>query len=149
MNKWIIFSLFLTISCEALAQSPTIIFAADKNNALLLEQPDNNENPLGNPIVVPAAAPVEHQISSVPIAPVQQNSQQTPAMEPLNEISEFESVNPEISPQTSPQIEAGKIQNTIYQGGQRIYDIQSIPIKDINEVEEPNIQPTITTYPAY
>lgn len=145
MNKWLIFSFFLTASYSSYAQSPTVIFAADKDHSFLLEQPDNNKNPLGNPISEPASEQIPPSSFVSPSAPQAAKIESQPS----DGITEYESINPQISPQTTPQIEAGKIQNTIFQGGQRIYDVQSIPIKDINKVEEPNIQPTISTYPAY
>ena len=64
-------------------------------------------------------------------------------------ITENLPINPQVTPQNTPQAEAKKIQDTIYEDDGRIYDIQSVPVQDINKVEEPNIQPTISTYPAY
>ena len=42
-----------------------------------------------------------------------------------------------------------KIENTIYQDGTRLLDVQSIPIKDIQKALTPNIQPTVSNYPAW
>ena len=42
-----------------------------------------------------------------------------------------------------------KIENTIYQSGDRLIIIQSIPIKYIKEAITPNIQPTISDFPAW
>jgi len=42
-----------------------------------------------------------------------------------------------------------KIENTIYQSGNRLIDVQSVPIQDINKALTPNIQPTISDYPAF
>ena len=41
-----------------------------------------------------------------------------------------------------------KIENTIYQLGDRLIIIQSIPLKYIKKALTPNIQPTITDYPT-
>ncbi len=30
-----------------------------------------------------------------------------------------------------------------------VYDVQSYPAEDIDKIEEPNMQPTVTTYPSY
>lgn len=49
----------------------------------------------------------------------------------------------------SPKAEQNEIENTLYEGGNRIYDVQSYPIKDIKTITEPNIDPTISTYPEY
>ena len=42
-----------------------------------------------------------------------------------------------------------KIENTIYQSGDRLIIIQSIPLKYIKEALEPNIQPTISDFPSW
>ena len=42
-----------------------------------------------------------------------------------------------------------KIENTIYQSGDRLIIIQSIPLKYIKEALEPNLQPTISDFPAW
>ena len=42
-----------------------------------------------------------------------------------------------------------KIENTIYQSGDRLILIQSIPIKYIKEATTPNIQPTISDFPSW
>lgn len=70
-------------------------------------------------------------------------------MAPSNVVSESLPQNPQISPQESPQAVNQQIQNTLYESGGRIYDVQSYPTSDVNTIEEPNIQPTITTYPSY
>lgn len=70
-------------------------------------------------------------------------------MAPSNVVSESLPQNPQISPQESPQAVNQQIQNTLYESGGRIYDVQSYPTSDVNIIEEPNIQPTITTYPSY
>ena len=41
-----------------------------------------------------------------------------------------------------------KIENTIYQLGDRLIIIQSIPLKYIKKALTPNLQPTITDYPS-
>ena len=70
-------------------------------------------------------------------------------MMPSNVVSEALPQNPQISPQESPQAVNQQIQNTLYESGGRIYDVQSYPASDVNTIEEPNIQSTITTYPSY
>lgn len=49
----------------------------------------------------------------------------------------------------SPEKQKDEIENTLYEGGDRIYDVQSFPIKDIGIITKPNIDPTISTYPEY
>ena len=130
----------------AVNSGPIVVYGSadvgDGNrNTFLLEQP-NAENPLGNPIQVSApqeSAPVEgQQISSV-----------TPqkSMSPQKVVSESLPVNPQLSATETPQKVNEQIQDTLYESGGRIYDIQSYPVKDIDYVETPNIDPTITTYP--
>ncbi len=130
----------------AVNSGPIVVYgSADagdgKRNTFLLEQP-NADNPLGNPIQVSApqeSAPVEgQQISSV--TPQKSISQQ-------KVVSESLPVNPQLSATETPQKVNEQIQDTLYESGGRIYDIQSYPVKDIDYVETPNINPTITTYP--
>lgn len=143
-------------------QDPTIVYgsaatASGKNDTYIVEQPADAPNPLGNPIVpdvnpqpaysnnnqtdTPSAAdsspadtmgPDETPDTLSPMSIVNQSAEQNPA--PFSE---------------SPEQQQNQIQNTLYQGGNRIYDVQSFPVNDINEITEPNIQPTITTYPEY
>jgi len=64
------------------------------------------------------------------------------------EIHQFSEQNPKPF-SISPQAEQNEIENTLYEGGNRIYDVQSFPIDDIKTITEPNIDPTISTYPEY
>ena len=64
-------------------------------------------------------------------------------------VSETLPQNPPISSDETPQKVNRQIQNTLYESGGRIYDVQSYPAEDIDKIEKPNIQPTITTYPSY
>ena len=68
--------------------------------------------------------------------------------EPLKKVDEWSEQNPKPF-SISPQKQESEIENTLYEGGDRIYDVQSYPIKDIQTITEPNIDPTITNYPAY
>ena len=113
-----------------------------KYDSVLLKQ-QNEENPLGNPIVLSPA--MSNNVSA------SQNLQQmlsTPSMS-INAIHEDLPQNPKISPQETPQIVNKQIQNTLYESGGRIYDIQSYPASDVDEIEKPNLNKTVTTYPAY
>lgn len=49
----------------------------------------------------------------------------------------------------SPLDYQDKIENTVYQSGDRLVVIQSIPLKYIKEATEPNIQPTINDFPSF
>lgn len=65
------------------------------------------------------------------------------------EISETLPQNPPISSVETPQKVNQQMQNTLYESGGRIYDVQSYPTEDISKIEKPNIQSTIATYPSY
>ena len=160
MNKWLIFGFFFSFTTIANAQTPTVVLGAaerpdGKIDVMVLEQPKDAPNPLGNPIYDAnnaASQPVESSEQTLPSTPVfSQNSDTNATKTTLQPyaITDDMPVNPQFTPQTTPQIEAKKIQSTIYEDSGRIYDIQSIPVQDIDKVEEPNIQPTISTYPSY
>ncbi len=130
----------------AVNSGPIVVYgSADvgdgKRNTFLLEQP-NADNPLGNPIQVsapPENASVELQQVSSATLPKSISQQKV--------VSESLPVNPQLSATETPQKVNEQIQDTLYESGGRIYDIQSYPVKDIDYVETPNINPTITTYP--
>ncbi len=143
MIKLIAFISILSFNC--LAQSPTIIFGQselpdNKSDSVMLIQPENSVNPLGNPIVTMPQK--NEQINNTPSAISPQKSIS------YQQIKQTQEQDPQPFQET-PQKQNNQIDNTLYQGGNRIYDIQSYPIEDINKITEPNIQPTITTYPAY
>ena len=70
---------------------------------------------------------------------------------PLNRamdvVSETSAQNPEISPENSPEQMQNEIQNTLYESDGRIYDLQSYPDDDINQIE--NEGNAVTNYPEY
>lgn len=139
----------VVIGEEAPADGEVMVYGAAKNasgktDEVLVEQPSANENPLGNPIVAPddVATPVSAESVS-PVAPVAE-----PAPDTSPRIEETLPQNPAVSSET-PQEVNGQIQDTLYESGGRIYDVQSYPASDIKKIEEPNINPTINTYPSY
>ena len=85
-------------------------------------------------------------INEAPPAPKQK--EEKPTLPEPKEINQFEVQNPKPF-SISPQQEQNEIENTLYEGGNRIYDVQSFPLKDIKTITEPNIDPTISTYPEY
>lgn len=111
-----------------------------KRNTFLLEQP-NASNPLGNPIQF--SEPEKRDSTEAPqiFSVAQQKS-----VPQQKVISESLPVNPQFSATETPQKEDKQIQNTLYESGDRIYDLQSYPVKDVDYIETPNIDPTITTY---
>jgi len=156
MNKYLIFGFFFLYSSLCEAQDPTIVFGKaatpDGNfNTLILEQPKSAENPLGNPIVAPDLTN-ENQTDNSPEEELPQNSAPAETAAPItnpNTVSEYLPVNPQPSSEYNLKKEQSMIQDKLYEYDNRIYDIQSIPVKDIQKIEGPNIEPTITTYPIY
>ena len=116
-------------------------------NTFKVEQPNGNENPLGDPIVnldeaenVPAQMTNQKELSGV--QPLE------PQALPQGIIQENLPQNPSVSSETPQQVNK-QIQNTLYESGGRIYDVQSYPDSDVDTIEEPNINPTILTVPSY
>lgn len=135
------------IEKEAPTAAPVYVYGSanegdGKRNSVLLEQ-QGDTNPLGNPIQSynPEESTPQNKDSSIIQKVVPQSS-------PL-QIQENLPQNPQISPEETPQIINKQIQNTLYESGNRIYDIQSYPTSDIDYLEQPNVGNTITTYPAY
>ena len=138
-----------TVIQEASVGSPVWVYgSANEGNGhrdnVLVEQ-NNETNPLGDPIDFGSAD--DENISSASFAQnlsVPQKIKSQP-----RQIQEVLPQNPPISAQESPQAVNKQIQNTLYVSGGRIYDIQSFPASDVSYIEQPNLNPAITTYPAY
>ena len=136
------------ISTMSSPSEETIIYgeAENKNgtfNEVLLEQPKNAPNPLGDPI--------PYYVQQQPLRRGQK-SEVTPKIPDTvtlpNAVEEISPQNPKIS-EMSPQEMNNEIQNKLYEEGNRVYDVQSYPIKDINELGENGQDNAITNYPAY
>lgn len=144
-------------------QSPTMVYGSaatpsGQTDSYLVEQPADAPNPLGNPIVPNTNQQPDYPNNTMPISTDNPANSSAPAVSNPNETSDNLSpisvVNQTAEQDPAPFSESSEqqqnqIQNTLYQGGNRIYDVQSFPIKDVNEITEPNVQPTITTYPEY
>ena len=145
MNGYqIAFCLFL-ISSITHAQEPTIVFGAAQSasgtptEALVIE-PEST---------TPANKKKLTDNSEQPTMPQPEKKlPETLHAQKPKEINQFAVQNPKPF-SISPEKEKNQIENTLYEAGDRIYDVQSYPLKDINEITEPNIDPTITTYPEY
>lgn len=133
-----------TIEEEAAPSAPVVVFGRanlgkNKSDSVLIEQ-NNEDNPLGNPLNTDtdtsAATPTTNN----------QPTATSAAAHPV--ITENLPQNPQLSPSESPPQVNKQIQDTLYESGNRIYDIQSFPAQDIKTIETPNLNPTITTYPA-
>ena len=136
------------ISTMSSPDDETIVYGEAQNpngtfNEVLLEQPKNAPNPLGDPI--------PDYVSSQPLRRGQK-SEVTPKIPDTvtlpNAVEEISPQNPKIS-EMSPQEMNNEIQNKLYEEGNRVYDVQSYPIKDINELGENGQDNAITNYPAY
>ena len=139
-----------TFEREAPVDAPVYVYGSanegnGQRNSFLLEQ-NGEENPLGNPI------PDDSSLAQSNLSEMPELSKRSDVKEDFlsrSVVQENLPQNPQISPQESPQIVNKQIQNTLYESGGRIYDIQSYPVTDINVIEQPNLNKTITTYPAY
>lgn len=146
MLKIIAFITLLSFSIQA--QEPTIVYGEStlpdgKKDSLLIMQPKNSPNPLGDPIIYNPPNNSQQQANDI-----ENSVQKNQPLKMTNQINQSAEQNPPPFSKT-PQELNNEIENTLYQGGDRIYDIQSYPIKDINKITEPNIDPTISTYPEY
>ncbi len=117
-------------------------------NTFKVEQSNGNVNPLGDPIVDPNLAENMPEQSLQKTKPLSGPQQLMGQQLPQGAIQESLPQNPSVSSET-PQQTNNQIQDTLYESGGRIYDVQSYPDSDVNTIEEPNINPTISTVPSY
>ena len=138
-----------TIDVRSDSEQPTVIYGEAENangtfNEMTVEQAADAQNPFGNPIV-------NELHSGRPAPGVEKGKPLPPAPElgksPVNVVSQTSGQNPEISPQNSPEQMQNEIQNTLYESDDRIYDLQSYPDNDINQIE--NRGNAVTNYPEY
>lgn len=111
---------------------------------ITVEQPENAPNPFG----YVAPEPVAESLPQNTVIPSQEKLKESVTQEPQVLISQSSTTNPQ-EMSMNPLDYQNKIENTIYQDGDRLLDVQSIPIKDISSALTPNIQPTISDYPAW
>lgn len=154
MLALILSSIILTSS----PNSPTEIIGSAATpdggrNEIFVEQPENAQNPFGPP------PPAETLTNNSNIETLNTNPPET-NQEPLNSQSPHQQETPniptplvnqsaEVNPtDMNPLDYKNQIENTIYQSGDRLIDVQSIPLKDISTAVQPNLQPEITNYPA-
>lgn len=140
-----------TLILSAEPDQPTEIIGSaatpdGSRNEITVEQPQNSFNPFGyiapttpgEPTVIGNDSPLQNQSSNTVPLP----SHPTPL------ISQISTTNPQEMDE-NPLDYQNKIENTIYQDGNRLLDVQSVPINDINQALTPNIQPTISNYPSW
>ena len=105
-------------------------------NEVLIEQPKNSDNPLGNPI------PDDNMVQNA------QSNQSVINLPQVNEVSQFSPQDPADS-QMTPQQMNNEIQNKLYQEGNRVYDVQSYPAGDLETINQNGQDEAVTNYPAY
>lgn len=150
MLALIISSLIITST----PNSPTEIIgsAATPNggrNEIFVEQPENIQDPFGLPASAEQASGAPSITTStpqpIPLSPTNNSPQIAPGTStPL--VNQASEVNPK---DLNPLDYKNQIENTIYQSGDRLIDVQSIPLQDISSATQPNLQPEITDYPAF
>ena len=136
-----------TIDVRSDSEQPTVIYGEAENangtfNEMTVEQAADAQNPFGNPIVneLPYGKPAPEVEKGKPLPPAPELGKS-----PVNVVSQTSGQNPEISPQNSPEQMQNEIQNTLYESDDRIYDLQSYPDNDINQIE--NRGNAVTNYP--
>lgn len=157
------YTLFLTaLILSAAPDQPTEVIGSaatpdgKRHNVEVIQQ-NNLENPFGYVAETPStpaeSAPEQPVVDDfIPATERVQDEQSqlnnaTPeASSPQPLVNQFEALNPT---DMNPLDYENKIGNTIYQQGNRLIDVQSVPIKDINTALTPNIQPTVTDVPAF
>ncbi len=114
-------------------------------NTITVQQPENTQNPFGY-IAPETSTPAAPQLAQAQPVPQTHSTapQNTPSVKQL--ANQLATVNPK---DMNPLDYKDKIENTIYQSGDRLIVIQSIPMKYIKEATEPNIQPSINDFPQF
>ncbi len=124
------FILLLWAMCaiDAKAQVPTVVegealSSGGVEKAVVVVQPENAPNPLGDPIIVPAAEPKAETVE--PNSSAEGNK----------------------APQSNETQNSGTLgadfQNTLLEANGRVYDVQSYPEKDLPEISNPANPQTI------
>lgn len=132
----------------ATPNQPTEVYGAAASsdggqNTITVQQPENMQNPFGY---------IAPETTQQPSQPATQPSQHTASTAPKNIptakmlANQLATVNPK---DMNPLDYKDKIENTIYQSGDRLIVIQSIPMKYIKEATQPNIQPSINDFPQF
>lgn len=139
------------LSSFATPDNETVIYGeantSDKQaTEILVEQPDNTNNPLGTPII--------DEKNSSNSAFQKQNPKVLPQLSNIsspqndNVVEQFTKQNPSDSQMSTQQMN-NEIQNKLYEEGNRIYDLQSYPIDDFDYINKNGQDNAVTDYPAY
>lgn len=120
-------------SSMPLSVSPTIVYGKAQQpdgvmDEVVVEQPDNSDNPLGNPLpnVVEAQPNTEDMVAANKTTTSLHNQQQT----------EAESAD-------SSQALGSQFQNTLMEANGMVYDIQAYPTQDLGAIGNPSNPETI------
>ena len=131
----------LVIREETRPTVPTVIMGkaitpSGKMREVVVEQPSNAPNPLGNPIV--------DAIENTPSMPT---VSETKAPKETKDVIQQSSPSGELKPDevVLPQ-PSSAIENELYQSGDDVVDVQAYPIEDVKKITEPNIEPTVVSY---
>lgn len=108
---------------------------------VIVEQPENSPDPFG---YIATENTIQNQTINPQQATIAQSNTSAPSINMIT--SQVSTINPK---DMNPLHYKDKIENTIYQSGDRLIIIQSIPLKYIKEALEPNLQPTISNFPAW
>ena len=135
------------------ATNDTVVYGSaatqqGSQDTFVVEQPADAANPLGSPIVDDSTAQPAATSPQPTDTAVQPSTNTVAAPLPAGVVNQISEQNPSISSEPNPASMDNKIQDTLYESGNRIYDIQSYPVNDVNQMESPS-QPTIDNYPAY
>lgn len=135
------------------ATNDTVVYGSaatqqGSQDTFVVEQPTDAANPLGSPIVDDSTAQPAATSPQPTDTAVQPSTNNVAAPLPAGVVNQISEQNPSISSEPNPASMDNKIQDTLYESGNRIYDIQSYPVNDVNQMESPS-QPTIDNYPAY
>lgn len=139
------------LSSFAAPDNETVIYGeantSDKQaTEILVEQPDNADNPLGTPII--------DEKNSSNSAFQKQNPKVLPQLSNIsspqndNVVEQSTKQNPSDSQMSTQQMN-NEIQNKLYEEGNRIYDLQSYPIDDFDYINKNGQDNAVTDYPAY
>lgn len=128
---------------------PTVVWGEAKtakggDNQIIIEQPSNSGNPLGNPFIPEN----DSTLSKKDSGENEDNEVVSNTTSKQQKIKAIEQSNMQgiLKPWQEPLPQpSDKIENELYQSGNDIIDVQAYPIKDVSTVTEPNIQPIIVT----
>ena len=145
------YTLFLTaLILSAEPNQPTEIIGSaampdGEQHNVEVTQPDNLENPFGYIAPPPEGQPT---VTAPPADILLQNTSTSETTQAIGQptVNQAETINPT---DINPLDYENKIGNTLYQQGNRLIDVQSVPVNEVGDALIPNIQPTVTDVPEF